>query len=120
MRSRSRRTARAALTTAIVAIGLAAVLAGCGGSSDSTTSSAGSGSASNAAATSGAGSAQLQLVAYSTPKKAYDALIAAFAQTSAGKGVSFGQSFGASGLPEPRRRHRASPPTWSRSRRRPT
>jgi sulfate/thiosulfate transport system substrate-binding protein len=97
MRSRSRRTARAALTTAIVAIGLAAVLSACGGSSDSTTSSAGSGSASNAAATSKAGSAQLQLVAYSTPKKAYDALIAAFAQTSAGNGVSFGQSFGASG-----------------------
>jgi sulfate/thiosulfate transport system substrate-binding protein len=97
MRSRSRGTARAALTTAIVAIGLAAVLAGCGGSSDSTTSSAGSGSATNAAATSGAGSAKLQLVAYSTPKKAYDALIAAFAQTSAGNGVSFGQSFGASG-----------------------
>jgi len=85
------------LTTAIVAIGLAAVLSACGGSSDSTTSSAGSGSATNAAATSGAGSAQLQLVAYSTPKKAYDALIAAFAHTSAGNGVSFGQSFGASG-----------------------
>ncbi|MBV9413357.1 MAG: extracellular solute-binding protein [Solirubrobacterales bacterium] len=50
---------------------------------------------SNAAATSG--STTLQLVAYSTPKKAYDALTTAFAQTSAGKGVSFGQSFGASG-----------------------
>ena len=98
MRARSsRRTAARTLTAAIVAIGLAAVLAACGGSSDSTTSSASSGSASNAAATGGAGSTQLQLVAYSTPKKAYDALIAAFAQTSAGKGVSFGQSFGASG-----------------------
>ena len=95
MRSRSRRTAAAALTTAIVAISLAAVLAGCGGSSDSTSTSGGS--ASNAAATSGAGSTKLQLVAYSTPKKAYDALTTAFAQTSAGKGVSFGQSFGASG-----------------------
>jgi sulfate transport system substrate-binding protein len=97
MRSRSRRATRAALTTAAVAIGLAATLAGCGGSSDSTTSAAATGSASNAAATSGAGATQLQLVAYSTPKKAYDALIAAFAQTGAGKGVSFGQSFGASG-----------------------
>ncbi len=95
MRSRSRRTDAAALTTAIVAISLAAVLAGCGGSSDSTSTSGGS--ASNAAATSGAGSTKLQLVAYSTPKKAYDALTTAFAQTSAGKGVSFGQSFGASG-----------------------
>jgi len=98
MRARSsRRTAARTLTAAIVAIGLAAVLAACGGSSDSTTSSASSGSASNAAATGGAGSTQLQLVAYSTPKKAYDALIAAFAHTSAGNGVSFGQSFGASG-----------------------
>jgi len=43
------------------------------------------------------GSTTLQLVAYSTPKKAYDALTTAFAQTSAGKGVTFGQSFGASG-----------------------
>ena len=63
-----------------------------------TSSSAGASSGastSNAAATSG--STTLQLVAYSTPKKAYDALTSAFAQTSAGKGVSFGQSFGASG-----------------------
>jgi sulfate/thiosulfate-binding protein len=95
MRSRSRRNTGAALTTTIVAIGLAAVLAGCGGSSDSTSSSGGS--ASNAAATSGSSGTKLQLVAYSTPKKAYDALTAAFAQTSAGNGVSFGQSFGASG-----------------------
>lgn len=98
MRAITRRTTAArTATAAIVAIGLGAVLAGCGGSSDSTTSGASSGSASNAAATSGAGSTQLQLVAYSTPKKAYDALIAAFAQTSGSKGVSFGQSFGASG-----------------------
>ena len=77
--------------------GLVIGLAGCGGSSDSTSSASAGGSSSNAAATSGAGSTQLQLVAYSTPKKAYDALIAAFTQTSAGNGVSFGQSFGASG-----------------------
>ena len=74
--------------------GLAAVLAGCGGSSDVTSSNA---TGSNAAATSGGGSTQLQLVAYSTPKKAYDALTTAFGQSSAGKGVGFGQSFGASG-----------------------
>jgi sulfate transport system substrate-binding protein len=36
-------------------------------------------------------------VAYSTPKKAYDALTTAFAQSSGGNGVTFGQSFGASG-----------------------
>jgi sulfate transport system substrate-binding protein len=92
MRTRTRTGALALIATAGLVIGLA----GCGGSSDSTSSASG-GSASNAAATSGAGSTQLQLVAYSTPKKAYDTLIAAFTQTSAGKGVSFGQSFGASG-----------------------
>jgi sulfate/thiosulfate transport system substrate-binding protein len=72
---------------------LTVALAGCGGSSDVTSS--GSGATSNAAATSG--STTLQLVAYSTPKKAYDALTTAFGQISAGKGVTFGQSFGASG-----------------------
>jgi len=92
MRTRTRTGALALVAIAGVVIGLA----GCGGSSDSTSGASG-GSASNAAATSGAGSTQLQLVAYSTPKKAYDALIGAFVQTSAGKGVSFGQSFGASG-----------------------
>ena len=77
------------------AAGLAGALAGCGGSSDVTSTSGATGATANAAATSGA--TTLQLVAYSTPKKAYDALTAAFAQTSAGKGVTFGQSFGASG-----------------------
>jgi sulfate/thiosulfate-binding protein len=80
------------------AVGLVAALcvgglAACGGSSDvasGTGSSTGSSGGSS-------GSTQLQLVGYSTPKKAYAALTSAFAQTSAGKGVSFGQSFGASG-----------------------
>ena len=81
----------AVLTAAVAALALAA----CGGSSDATTSAAGgSSSASNAAA---ASSVKLNLVGYSTPKKAYDALTSAFAQTSAGKGVGFNQSFGASG-----------------------
>ncbi len=39
----------------------------------------------------------ISLVAYSTPKPAYAALISAFNATKAGKGVSFSQSFGASG-----------------------
>ncbi len=81
----------AVLTAAVAAL----TLAGCGGSSDANTSTGGgSASASNAAATS---SAKLNLVGYSTPKKAYDALTAAFAQTGAGKGVGFSESFGASG-----------------------
>jgi len=77
----------------IAAIGGAGALAGCGGSSDTTSSAASSGSSSSA----GGSTTQLSLVAYSTPKKAYDALTAAFAQTPGGKGVSFGESFGASG-----------------------
>ncbi len=71
-------------------------LAGCGGSSDANTGTGGSG-ATSSGSSSGDPSTQLALVGYSTPKKAYDALTSAFAQTSAGKGVSFSQSFGASG-----------------------
>ncbi len=71
-------------------LGGAAILAGCGGSSDAA-------SGSTKAASGAGGGVQLALVAYSTPKKAYDALTTAFAQTAAGKGVSFSQSFGASG-----------------------
>src|SRR5450631_3621681 len=78
---------------ALAALGAAGALAlaGCGGSSDASTNAGGGSS------TGGGTSTQLALVAYSTPKKAYDALTAAFAQTGPGKGVSFGQSFGASG-----------------------
>jgi len=47
--------------------------------------------------TAGAASGSVALVAYSTPKPAYAALIKAFNATSAGKSVSFSQSFGASG-----------------------
>jgi sulfate transport system substrate-binding protein len=90
MRTRSRRLTALGLLSAF---GLAVAVAGCGGSSDQASTATGS----NASAKSGGGGTQLQLVAYSTPKKAYDALTTAFEQTSAGKGVSFGQSFGASG-----------------------
>ena len=40
---------------------------------------------------------RLSLVAYSTPREAYGKLIPAFAKTPAGDGVSFSQSYGASG-----------------------
>jgi sulfate/thiosulfate transport system substrate-binding protein len=40
---------------------------------------------------------KLTLVAYSTPREAYGKLIPAFQQTTAGRGVSFSQSYGASG-----------------------
>src|SRR5437867_791209 len=40
---------------------------------------------------------KLALVAYSTPKDAYAKIIPAFQKTSGGKGVTFSQSYGASG-----------------------
>jgi sulfate transport system substrate-binding protein len=90
---------RARIGALLGAFGVALLIAACGGSSDTTSSSASSGAGSStAAASSGAtSSAQLALVAYSTPKKAYDALTTAFEATSGGKGVSFTESFGASG-----------------------
>jgi sulfate/thiosulfate-binding protein len=92
---------RRLVSTALVTGLAAALLAACGGSSDTTSSARPSTSASGASSSSsggsGASSTQLALVAYSTPKKAYDTLTAAFEQTAGGKGVSFGESFGASG-----------------------
>jgi sulfate/thiosulfate transport system substrate-binding protein len=50
-----------------------------------------------ACGSSGSSSKQLALVAYSTPKSAYEELIPGFQATPAGKGVSFSQSYGGSG-----------------------
>jgi sulfate/thiosulfate-binding protein len=68
----------------------ALVVAGCGGADDTP----GGG---GAVASSGKGSARLSLVAYSTPQVVYDEVIPGFERTAAGKGVSFAQSYGASG-----------------------
>jgi len=43
------------------------------------------------------GGGSLSLVAYSTPREAYEELTGAFAETEAGRGVSFETSFGSSG-----------------------
>jgi sulfate/thiosulfate transport system substrate-binding protein len=43
------------------------------------------------------GGGKLTLVAYSTPREAYEQLIPEFQKTDAGKGVGFSQSYGASG-----------------------
>jgi len=83
----SKRASAAVIPAALVAI----AIAGCGGSSDSTSSSGPSSTGSSS------GGTQLSLVAYSTPKKAYDALTAAYSQSAQGKGVSFSESFGPSG-----------------------
>ncbi len=53
------------------------------------------GSTKSSSSSSGAGT--VALVAYSTPKPAYDQLIKAFNATPAGKGVGFTSSYGASG-----------------------
>jgi sulfate/thiosulfate transport system substrate-binding protein len=63
---------------------LAVAVAGCGGPAEEGASASG-------------GGAKLSLVAYSTPKEAYEELIPAFQKTAAGRGVSFDQSYGASG-----------------------
>jgi sulfate/thiosulfate-binding protein len=84
-----------AVAVPLIALAVGVAVAGCGGSSDSATSTSSS-SAKSASAPKPA-STTLNLVAYSTPKKAYGALTTAFAATAAGKGVGFSQSFAASG-----------------------
>ena len=76
----------------IAVLALAAlVAAGCGGADDTV----GGGGAPTAS--SGKDSTKLSLVAYSTPQVVYDEVIPGFRATSAGKGVGFSESFGASG-----------------------
>jgi sulfate/thiosulfate transport system substrate-binding protein len=77
-----------------VAIAAALVVAACGGSDD--TAGGGSSSASSAASSGGA-KTQLSLIAYSTPQVVYDEVIPQFQKTQAGNGVTFKESFGASG-----------------------
>jgi sulfate transport system substrate-binding protein len=79
-----RGVSRALLAAVVLAV--PGVLAACGGSGDTAGATGGS-----------SGGAQLSLVAYSAPKKAYDALTAAFAKTPQGKGVTFASSFASSG-----------------------
>ena len=72
---------RIAVTLAALAVVVSALAAaGCGSSSAA-----------------GGGGDGVTLVAYSTPREAYEALIPAFQKTAAGTGVSFDQSYGASG-----------------------
>jgi sulfate transport system substrate-binding protein len=72
--------------TALALIVLLLAAAGCGGQSSASEGSGGDGSG-----------GKLTLVAYSTPEEAYKELIPAFNKTSEGRGVSFSQSYAASG-----------------------
>jgi sulfate/thiosulfate transport system substrate-binding protein len=82
---RTRKRLAAPLLAALAALAALIVASGCGGTS-SDASSGGDGSG-----------GKLTLVAYSTPEEAYKELIPAFNKTSEGKGVSFSQSYAASG-----------------------
>jgi sulfate/thiosulfate-binding protein len=75
---------------AVLAVAATAV-AGCDGADDT------HGGSGVPAASSGGGSTKLSLVAYSTPQVVYDQVIPGFAKTAAGRGVSFSESYGASG-----------------------
>jgi sulfate/thiosulfate-binding protein len=66
--------------TGLALFALAVILAACGGAADA-----------------GSGGDKLSLVAYSTPKEAYEAIIPAFAKTTAGRGTTFSPSYGNSG-----------------------
>jgi len=80
-----RRSVTVGLPAALLTLLIALVVAGCGSSSSSGTSSS-------------SGGAKLDVVGYSTPESVYaETLEPAFAKTSQGKGVSFSNSFGASG-----------------------
>ena len=76
------------ITLPLAALLSLAVLAACGGSSDDAD---GSDSASEG------GDTKISLVAYAVPKVGFDKVIPLFQKTSDGKGVTFSQSYGASG-----------------------
>jgi sulfate transport system substrate-binding protein len=82
------RIANIGFLVALLALGLAALaVAGCGSSGGDSTSSSGSGSG-----------GKIDVVGYSTPESVYqESLEPAFEKTSEGSGVSFSNSFGASG-----------------------
>jgi len=86
-RTTRRRSVTVGLPAALITLLVALVVAGCGSSSDSSTSGSSS-----------SGGAKLDIVGYSTPESVYaETLEPAFEKTSQGKGVSFSNSFGASG-----------------------
>jgi sulfate/thiosulfate transport system substrate-binding protein len=94
-RTTRRRGVTVALAAALTLV-VALVVAGCGGGSSSSSSSSGSTSEESSGGSSGG--AKLSVVGYSTPESVYtEALQPAFEKTPQGNGVSFSDSFGASG-----------------------
>ena len=92
----SRRRPAAVLTTALGVVAAMAMTACSGGSSDVAAGPAAFAAATAGAAADGSGGT-INLYAYAVPKPGFDAVIPAFNATAAGKGVTFQQSYGASG-----------------------
>ncbi|HEX6666883.1 MAG TPA: extracellular solute-binding protein [Solirubrobacterales bacterium] len=90
-RNTRRRSVKVGLSAAILTLLLAVFAIGCGGSDDDSTGSGDTGGSSS-------GGGKLDVVGYSTPEAVYtEFLEPAFEKTSGGEGVSFSNSFGASG-----------------------
>ena len=84
-RTTRRRSVTVGLPAALFTLLVVVLVAGCGGGSDSSNASS-------------SGGAKLDVVGYSTPESVYtETLEPAFEKTSQGKGISFSNSFGASG-----------------------
>src|SRR5664279_1336013 len=91
-RDTRQRGVKIGLSAALMTLLIALVAAGCGGGGSSSSSSTGSSTSSSS------GGGKLDVVGYSTPESVYaETLEPAFEKTPQGKGVSFSNSFGASG-----------------------
>jgi sulfate/thiosulfate transport system substrate-binding protein len=96
-RTTRRRGVTVGLMAALFTLLIALIVAGCGGGGSSTSGST-TGGGSEESSGGSSGGAKLSVVGYSTPESVYaEALEPAFEKTSQGKGVSFSNSFGASG-----------------------
>jgi sulfate/thiosulfate transport system substrate-binding protein len=97
-RTTRRRGVTAGLMAALSALLIALVVTGCGGGGSSSSSGRTSGGGTEESSGGSSGGAKLAVVGYSTPESVYtETLQPAFEKTSQGSGVSFTDSFGASG-----------------------
>jgi sulfate/thiosulfate-binding protein len=96
-RTTRRRGVTVALAAALTLL-VAVIVAGCGGGGSSSSGSTSSGGSTEGSSGGSSGGAKLSVVGYSTPESVYaEALEPAFEKTPEGNGVSFSNSFGASG-----------------------
>lgn len=93
-RTTRRRGVTVGFTAALFTLLIALIVTGCGGGGSSSSGSTSSGESSGGSS----GGAKLSVVGYSTPESVYtETLEPAFEKTPQGSGVSFSNSFGASG-----------------------